>query len=100
MPFQAMTEEQLSAVFAKLSALFAQLKKDAHLNKMLKDPSDLDAVVKAAREFGLDVSKAEYLSLMLLTLNLSEYDPDDTLSTMCLIDRDGRIISAFPPFPH
>ena len=49
-----MSEEQLSALFAKL-------KEDAGLQEKLKGAADLDAAVALAREAGFDVSKADWL---------------------------------------
>ncbi len=49
-----MSEEQLSALLAKL-------KDDAGLLKKLKDAADLDAAVAMAKEAGFDVSKADWL---------------------------------------
>jgi predicted ribosomally synthesized peptide with nif11-like leader len=51
---QAMSEEQLSALLAKL-------KEDAGLQEKLKGAADLDAVVALAKEAGFDVSKADWL---------------------------------------
>jgi predicted ribosomally synthesized peptide with nif11-like leader len=52
--FQAMSEEQLSALLAKL-------KEDSSLQEKLKGAADLDAVVAMAQEAGFDVSKADWL---------------------------------------
>jgi predicted ribosomally synthesized peptide with nif11-like leader len=51
---QAMSEEQLSALLAKL-------KEDAGLQEKLKGAGDLDAAVAMAKEAGFDVSKADWL---------------------------------------
>ena len=51
---QAMSEEQLSALFAKL-------KDDAGLLEKLKGSADLDAAVAMAKEAGFDVSEADWL---------------------------------------
>ena len=51
---QAMSEEQLAALLAKL-------KDDEGLQEKLKGASDLDAAVAIAKEAGFDVSKADYL---------------------------------------
>lgn len=49
-----MSEEQLSALLAKL-------KEDAGLLEKLKSAADIDAAVAMAREAGFDVSKADWL---------------------------------------
>ena len=51
---QAMSEEQLSA-------LHARLKDDAGLEEKLKGAADLDAVAAIAKEAGFDISKAAWL---------------------------------------
>lgn len=53
-PPQAMSEEQLTALFAKL-------KDDSGLQEKLKDVADLDAAVALAKEAEFDVSKADLL---------------------------------------
>ena len=53
-PHRAMSEEQLSALLAKL-------KEDAGLQERLKSAIDLDAAVALAKEAGFDVSKADWL---------------------------------------
>ena len=50
----AMSEEQLSALLAKLN-------EDAGLQEKLKGAADLDAAVEIAKEAGFDVSKADWL---------------------------------------
>ena len=50
---QAMSEEQLAALLAKL-------KDDAGLQEKLKGAADLDAAVALAKEAGFDVSKADW----------------------------------------
>jgi len=52
--FHAMSEEQLTALLAKL-------KDDAGLLEKLKGAADLDAAVAMAQEAGFDVSKADWL---------------------------------------
>jgi predicted ribosomally synthesized peptide with nif11-like leader len=49
-----MSEEQLSALLAKLN-------EDAELREKLKGAADLDAAVAMAQEEGFDVSKADWL---------------------------------------
>ena len=51
---QAMSEEQFSALLAKL-------KDDAGLQEKLKGAADLDAAVALAKEAGFDVTKADWL---------------------------------------
>ena len=51
---QAMSEEQLAALLAKL-------KEDAGLQEKLQGARDLDAAVALAREVGFDLSKADWL---------------------------------------
>ena len=53
-PLGAMSEEQLSALLAKL-------KEDAGLREKLQGAADLDAAVALAKEAGFDVSKADLL---------------------------------------
>jgi predicted ribosomally synthesized peptide with nif11-like leader len=61
-----MSEEQLSALFAKL-------KEDTSLQEKLKGAADLDAVVAMAQEAGFDVSKADWLRYQAKqTLELSD----------------------------
>ena len=63
---QAMSEEQLSALLAKL-------KDDAGLQEKLKGAADLDAAVDLAKEAGFDVSKADWLKYQAKqTLELSD----------------------------
>ena len=63
---QAMSEEQLSALLAKL-------KDDAVLLEKLKGAADLDAAVALAKEAGFDVSKADWLKYQAKqTLELSD----------------------------
>ncbi len=52
--FNAMSEEELSALLAKL-------KDDAGLQEKLKGAADLDAAVAMAQEAGFDVTKADWL---------------------------------------
>ena len=65
-PRQAMSEEQLAALLAKL-------KDDAVLQEKLKGAADLDAAVALAKEAGFDVSKADWLKYQAKqTLELSD----------------------------
>jgi len=52
--FHAMSEEQLTALLAKLND-------DAGLREKLKGAGDLDAAVAMAQDAGFDVSKADWL---------------------------------------
>lgn len=54
LPSQTMSNEQLSALLAKL-------KEDAGLREKLQGAADLDAAVALAKEAGFDVSKADWL---------------------------------------
>jgi predicted ribosomally synthesized peptide with nif11-like leader len=54
LPYQAMSQEQLAALIAKLQ-------EDAGLREKLKGAVDLDAAVALAQDAGLDVSKEEWL---------------------------------------
>ena len=64
--YQAMSEEQLTALLAKL-------KDDAGLQEKLKDAANLDAAVAMAQEAGFDVSKADWLKYQAKeTLELSD----------------------------
>ena len=63
-----MSEEQLSALLAKL-------KGDAGLLEKLKGAGDLDAAVAIAKEAGFDVSKADWLNHQTKdTLELSDQE--------------------------
>jgi predicted ribosomally synthesized peptide with nif11-like leader len=63
---QAMSEEQLAALLAKL-------KDDAGLQAKLTGAADLDAAVALAKEAGFDVSKADWLKYQATqTLELSD----------------------------
>ena len=66
MPNQAMSEEQLSALLAKL-------KDDAGLREKLQGAGDLDAAVAMAKEAGFDLTKADWLKYQAKqTLELSD----------------------------
>lgn len=61
-----MSEEQLSAILAKL-------KDDAELQEKLKGAADLDAFVEMAKDAGFDVNKADWLKYQAnQTLELSD----------------------------
>ena len=65
-PLRAMSEEQLTALLAKL-------KDDVGLQEKLKGAADLDAAVALAKEAGFDVSKADWLKYQAnQTLELSD----------------------------
>ena len=53
-PLRAMSEEQLTALLAKL-------KDDVGLQEKLKGAADLDAAVALAKDAGFDISKADWL---------------------------------------
>jgi predicted ribosomally synthesized peptide with nif11-like leader len=64
--YQAMSEEQLATLLAKL-------KDDARLRDKLQGAADLDAAVALAKEAGFDVSKADWLKYQAKqTLELSD----------------------------
>jgi len=63
---QAMSEEQLSSLLAKL-------KEDSGLQEQMKGAADLDAAAAIAKEAGFDVSKADWLKYQAKqTLELSD----------------------------
>ena len=63
---QAMSEEQLAALLAKL-------KEDAGLQQKLKGAADLDAALAMAKEAGFDVNKEDWLKHQATqTLELSD----------------------------
>ena len=62
---QAMSEEQLSALLAKL-------KEDVGLREKLQGAGDLDAAAALAKEAGFDVSKADWIKYQAKTLELSD----------------------------
>ena len=65
-PIRPVSEEQLSALLAKL-------KDDAELQEKLNGAADLDAAVAIAKEAGFDVSKADWLRYQAKqTLELSD----------------------------
>ena len=66
LPLLAMSEEQLSALLAKL-------KDDAGLQEKLKGAADLDTVLAIAKDAGFDISKAAWLRYQAKqTLELSD----------------------------
>lgn len=70
-PASAMSEEQLSALLAKL-------KEDTLLQEKLKGAADLDAAIALAKEAGFDVSKADWLKYQAKeTLELSDEELED-----------------------
>ena len=88
-----MSEEQLSALLAKLN-------NDAGLREKLKGAADLDAALAIAKEAGFDVSKADWLKHQAKqTLKLSEEELErvagagwcSQLNTTCNdVDTDWR----------
>ena len=88
-----MSEEQLTALFAKL-------KDDAGPQEKLQGASDLDAAVALAKEAGFDISKADWLKYQAKqTLELSDEElegvsggvyTDDAGNTQCWLNpHDG-----------
>lgn len=66
LPFQPMSEEQLTALLAKLQD-------DASLKEKFQGAADLDAAVAMAQEAGFDVSKEDWLKRQAQqTLDLSD----------------------------
>jgi predicted ribosomally synthesized peptide with nif11-like leader len=66
-----MSEEQLTALFAKL-------KDDAGLQEKLQGAADLDAALALAKEAGFDVCKADWLKYQAKqTLELSDEELED-----------------------
>ena len=73
---QAMSEEQLAALLAKL-------KDDAGLREKLQDAAGLDTAVELAKEAGIDVSKADWLKYQAQrTLELSDKDLEQVAGGM------------------
>jgi len=67
----AMSEEQLSALLAKL-------KEDAGFREKLQGAGDLDAAAALAKEAGFDVSKADWLKYQAKqTLELSDEELEE-----------------------
>jgi len=60
-----MSEEQLTALLAKLKEVVA-------LQEKLKGAADLDAALTIAKEAGFDVSKADWLRYQAIALELSD----------------------------
>ena len=79
---QAMSEEQLAALLAKL-------KDDAGLQEKFKGAADLDAAVALAKEAGFDVNKADLLKYQAKqTLELSDEELEGVaggLFTSCAV---------------
>ena len=67
---QAMSEEQLSALLAKL-------KDDAGLLEKLKRAADLDAAVAIAKDSGFDVNKSDCLTYQASNAELSDEELKD-----------------------
>lgn len=88
-PSKFMSEEQLSALLAKL-------KEDTDLLEKFKGISDVDAGLNLAKEAGFDVSKADWLDYQATrTLELSDQELEravggalDTVNSLCG-KRDG-----------
>jgi predicted ribosomally synthesized peptide with nif11-like leader len=70
-PLRAMSEEQLSALLAKLN-------EDAGLREKLQGAADLDAALALGREAGFDVSTADWLKYQAkMTLELSDEELEE-----------------------
>ena len=75
-PLRAMSEEQLTALLAKL-------KDDVGLQEKLKGAADLDAAVALAKDAGFDISKADWLKYQAQrTLELSDKDLEQVAGGM------------------
>jgi predicted ribosomally synthesized peptide with nif11-like leader len=84
-----MSEEQLSALFAKL-------KEDTSLEEKLKGAADIDAAVAICKQAGFDVSKADWLKHQAKqTLELS----DEELETVSGGRGHGMNFGAMPVQP-
>lgn len=71
LPLQQMSEEQLSALLAKL-------KEDAGLLEKLKGAGDLDAAEALAKEAGFDVSREDWIKYQAQqTLELSDEELEE-----------------------
>ena len=74
---QAMSEEQLTALLAKI-------KEDAGLQEKLKGAADLDAAIALAKEAGFDVSKADWLKYQAKqTIELSDEELEGVAGGLC-----------------
>jgi predicted ribosomally synthesized peptide with nif11-like leader len=62
LPFQAMSQEQLSALLAKLQ-------EDAGLREKLQGAGDLDAAVAMAKEAGFDVCRKDWFDYQSESVN-------------------------------
>jgi len=80
---QAMSEEQLAALLAKL-------KDDAGLKEKFKGAADLDAAIALAKEAGFDVGKADWLKYQeKQTLELSDEELEGVAGGKCSSDHCG-----------
>lgn len=85
---QAMSEEQLLALLAKL-------KDDAGLREKLKGAADLDAAMTLAQAAGYDVSKADWLKHQAKeTLQLSDDELEGMAGGECYIRVSCGVISS------
>jgi predicted ribosomally synthesized peptide with nif11-like leader len=79
-----MSEEQLTALFAKL-------KDDVGLQEKLQGAEDLDAAVALAKEAGFDVSKADWLKYQAKqTLELSDQELEGVAGGRMFIKIDDK----------
>jgi predicted ribosomally synthesized peptide with nif11-like leader len=88
-PFRAMSEEQLSALLAKLQV-------DAGLREKFQGAADLDAAVAVAMEAGFEVSKADWLRYQAQqTLELSDEALEEATGGYCEWTGKKRYTDAF-----
>ena len=86
---QAMSEEQLSALLAKL-------KDDAALREKLQGGEDLDAAVVLAKEAGFDVSKEDLLKYQeSLSIDLSNEELEGVAGGGIF----NKYVHTVPPYP-
>jgi predicted ribosomally synthesized peptide with nif11-like leader len=86
-----MSEEQLSALFAKL-------KEDTSLEEKLKGAADIDAAVAICKQAGFDVSKADWLKHQAKqTLELSDEELETVSGGRGHGINFGAMPGMFPP---
>ena len=84
LPLLAMSEEQLTALLAKL-------KDDEGLQEKLKGAADLDAVLAIAKDAGFEVSKADWLRYQAKqTIELSDEELEGVAGGVALHPGGGR----------
>ena len=85
-PLRAMSEEQLTALLAKL-------KDDAGLREKLESAADLDAFLAIAKEAGFNISKADWLEYQdEQTLELSDEELEKVSGGMGITGR-GSVLA-------